>query len=548
MARRVYVRHSELISESQEKQLSPEKQLTFIKTKIKSYIDELLTESGKKNIEPGVVRNRMRQYIRDGLDKEMLQSDPFPQMFYRAPSGEQTERPLADLLEKEAAQLVHEANTLEHADDWFYPTLYDLVTCGVLEPDEVTSENSMGLVRTFLRTKSTLLKIKAARIRGDFSYEQAFWGPEYAVTLENASEGSQAKVSQRKQKHLISAVIERFCEDRIGSKQWQSHMLAEHKMRLDNMVEILGDQPIEKIERKDFRTVRDTLLKLPPSRKKNSKYKNKTIAELVSMNHKKTLSVKTVNDIMIAISSMIQWCVNEGILEHNLAKDLQIKDTRSDIDKRDAFTIDDINKIFFDGSYTKYLYKNEAYYWCPLISLYTGMRLEEICQLNCSDIYKEEEIWIIDIRSEGNDSNVKKHIKTSSAIRKIPIHDKLIDLGLIRYLEEQKKKSEVRLFPKLNRSTGSEKYGKQVGKNFSMLVKSKGITGNKTFHSLRHTFADFYKQRNLQDDVFEYIFGHKLEKLAARQYGSRFSVSLCYKEIISKLDYSIDTTTQHKKQ
>lgn len=101
------------------------------------------------------------------------------------------------------------------------------------------------------------------------------------------------------------------------------------------MVEILGDQPIEKIGREDFRKVRDTLLKLPPSRKKNSKYKNKTIAELLSMDHEKTLSVKTVNDIMIAISSMIQWCVNKGILEHNLAKDLQIKDTRVDIDKRD---------------------------------------------------------------------------------------------------------------------------------------------------------------------------------------------------------------------
>lgn len=81
-----------------------------------------------------------------------------------------------------------------------------------------------------------------------------------------------------------------------------------------------------------------------------------------------------------------------------------------------------------------------------------------------------------------------------------------------------------------------------------MLVKRKGIIGNKTFHSLRHTFADFYKQRNLQDDVFQYIFGHKLEKLAARQYGSRFDVSLCYSKIISKLDYSLDATDKYKKQ
>lgn len=70
------------------------------------------------------------------------------------------------------------------------------------------------------------------------------------------------------------------------------------------------------------------------------------------------------------------------------------------------------------------------------------MRLEE----NCSDIYKEEGIWIIDISPETNESSEKKHIKTSSAIRKIPIHDKLIEFGLISYWKEQKRKSEVKLF------------------------------------------------------------------------------------------------------
>ena len=165
------------------------------------------------------------------------------------------------------------------------------------------------------------------------------------------------------------------------------------------------------------------------------------------------------------------------------------------------------------------------------------MRLEEICQLHCEDIYEENGIWIFDITTESSDGLNDKFLKTKNAIRQIPIHDKLIELGLLDYLDTICSKS-PRLFPLLNKTEKTFKYGKQVGNQFSALVKARGIEGKKSFHSLRHTFDDFFKQDHSQEkNIFKQIFGHEITDLATNQYGSKYPPKQCYNEIISKLHY-----------
>lgn len=119
---------------------------------------------------------------------------------------------------------------------------------------------------------------------------------------------------------------------------------------------------------------------------------------------------------------------------------------------------------------------------------------------------------------------------------KIPVHQDLIELGLIDYRNRLAEHS-IRLFPELNKTDNSPKYGKQVGKQFSALVKKKQITGKKSFHSLRHTFSNYFKKLNMHNDIFRQIFGHEATELAARQYGSKFPVKQCYDELISKIKW-----------
>lgn len=115
----------------------------------------------------------------------------------------------------------------------------------------------------------------------------------------------------------------------------------------------------------------------------------------------------------------------------------------------------------------------------------------------------------------------------------------MIELGFIEYFDSVRRKGEERVFFKLSKTERAPRYGKQVGKNFREIINKCGVQGKKSFHSLRHTFSDFYKKRHLQNDVFRQVFGHDIPELAAKQYGSRFSPKQCFDEVISKIDYEL---------
>ena len=54
------------------------------------------------------------------------------------------------------------------------------------------------------------------------------------------------------------------------------------------------------------------------------------------------------------------------------------------------------------------------------------MRTEEICKLRVDELKKEDGIWFFDIKGK---------VKTRNSVRRVPIHEKLIELGLLKYTE-----------------------------------------------------------------------------------------------------------------
>lgn len=182
-------------------------------------------------------------------------------------------------------------------------------------------------------------------------------------------------------------------------------------------------------------------------------------------------------------------------------------------------------------------------FWIPLIGLYTGARREEICQLHLDDIRQQDGIWVLDINDNpSSDGVVRKGLKTDNARRLIPLHDYLInDMNFIGFVESVKAEGHERLFPGLKHY--KNKYGRKFGDKFNESLKKieleVGPAGKKSFHSFRHSFAQFFKVNKLQDDDFTQVFGHSIEGLAARLYGDDFPVAMC-KELIDKLDYAVD--------
>jgi integrase len=344
---------------------------------------------------------------------------------------------------------------------------------------------------------------------------------------------------------LLSALIDKYIENKIIEKKWADHEVSGRRTGINLFLKYIGDQPIHSINRETCRTYRKKIMKLPPNSSRIKQYKDKSIDEIIKINHENVLSIKRVNFLLGEISSMFQWAVNETLLTSNPAKSLQIKEQIKPINDKPTFTNTDLKLIFSHPNFKDGKIKKPAYFWIPLISLFTGMRREEISQLHTNDVYEIDNIWHIDITKNVVDSQkYQKLLKNTNAVRFVPIHNTLIDLGFIEFCKHMKEMNSVRLFPELNRTEKTVKYGKQPGQQFSRFIKKvlniAGIPAKKkSFHSLRHTFDDFFKQNHLIDDVFKQLFGHTLDGMAKNRYGSEFSLEKL-NQLIQKLDYGID--------
>jgi integrase len=262
--------------------------------------------------------------------------------------------------------------------------------------------------------------------------------------------------------------------------------------------------------------------------RKVAKYKVKTILEIIAMKPKDTLSAHTVNKYLSRLSNLFSYAVSHGYMMVNPASGLKVKLKSRPDEEREAYTTLDLKKL---------LKETEAPHpycrWAPLIALYSGCRLEEICQLHLNDIRQEGNVWVFDINCKA-----EKNLKTLSSARIVPIHPKLIERGLLEYADTLKAKSETRLFPELRQQRDG--YGQTVSKWFQRYKKRCGITEGKTFHSFRHTFITHLKHKQVDPFMIHELDGHNIGSETMGRYGKRFTPEILYREAIAKIAYELD--------
>lgn len=136
----------------------------------------------------------------------------------------------------------------------------------------------------------------------------------------------------------------------------------------------------------------------------------------------------------------------------------------------------------------------------PLIALFNGMRLNEICQLDVGDIEEVEGVACLHVRSDPF-ANSGKRLKTESSERLIPVHPTLLAIGFMSFVAGQRAKGAVRLFPELRRSTTGY-YSDPFSKWFRRFLTSVGATAPRTcFHSFRHSFRDALRQAKVEHEI-----------------------------------------------
>ena len=352
----------------------------------------------------------------------------------------------------------------------------------------------------------------------------------------------------------LSVGIENYMNEK-GSIRIRSVKEVEHSLNM--MIEEWGDIGIGSITREMGTHFKSHLLKLPRNRKRNPEYRDKDLHELVEMNIKDTISSTTVNKHLQYVSSFYEWSVNHGYATINPFKGMKLKRTVRPRDERDRFTELELKKIFGRENYIHYTnigdyiqYTNVekgkyafAYYWVPLIAVFSGMRLGEICPLYLDNVRRVEghhrkRRWCFDIVEEPNRTD--KRLKNQSSRRVVPIHDILIEqLGFIEFIELLKKKDpkRERLFQELLYREGN--YNKNVSTFFNKrYLPNLGLkTDKKNFHSFRHTVSDHLKQKGVEPHFINELLGHSSGNIDLERYGKGYNPDILYNKCVKKIFY-----------
>jgi len=377
-------------------------------------------------------------------------------------------------------------------------------------------------------------------------------------TLNLGEPTTQIQSSDDKVPRLSEMIHKRLLESKA---QWQPGTYSDYSASLDHLLYCLGDDPfINQIDRTDLTSAAKNLDYFPSNiRDYKIKYSTFTALKHYIITNEKKMNIKMMADDTkkkhcLRWSGLWDWMVTNTIyINKNVAKDLykvkkESKSQSRASNKRREITPEEMmatliainwDTIPVSGKKNKLKFKTIKT-WIILIAIYTGARINEICQLYCDNIVKDEKtsIWYFDFTDEREDQK----IKSDAGIRKYPIHKDLIDLGLLDYRNKiiNDKGLKTLMWPGLihNHIDG---YGGQISSSINILIDKYISEDPKlTLHSFRHSLVNELKNKVTNKDLRLELQGHsKGSGESEKTYEKDYWLTM-KKDAIDLVDYGLD--------
>ena len=293
-----------------------------------------------------------------------------------------------------------------------------------------------------------------------------------------------------------------------STSSWGARRKVACKATLGLFLEIAGDKPVSSYAKAEARTFKSVLSEMPPNRSKLRETRGLDARAAATKARElglKPMSVININKQITIISNLFDWlrAHYDAVTTNPFAKTtIAMKSLARD--EREPFTLDEPSAIFAAPIFTgcesekgwkvpgKTVLRSSAKFWVPLLALYTGARLNELCKLRVRDVRNDEEILYIDINTDRhNDNSVDPGIKTSASSRGVPVHGDLDRFGFSTFVDACRRAGYERLFPELK----PDAYGKlsgRFGKHFARFLKSIGIKRDKASANRPLSVAPLY--------------------------------------------------------
>lgn len=230
------------------------------------------------------------------------------------------------------------------------------------------------------------------------------------------------------------------------------------------------------------------------------------------------LSAKTIQSGKLAsLKAFFEWGVDNQRIRINPAERVRLGVKVAAGKQKRGFNEDEANQILKAALAEE----NSVLRWTPWLGAFSGARLGELCQLRREDIVKIDGVWCMKIDPAAGP------LKTLSSERAVPLHQSLIKIGFLRYVETVPSGP---LFPELPLGKYNKR-GAMGAKLVGRWVRSLGLSDERLSpsHSWRHRFKTLGRRHALNSEMLEAIMGHGRKTVAA-SYGE-FPMDALHREI-----------------
>lgn len=211
---------------------------------------------------------------------------------------------------------------------------------------------------------------------------------------------------------LLSELFEERRQEAQRIGKWVDKLADDYVLWTNLFIELQGDRPICDYAKADARAFKAVLLELPSNRNKRPETKGKSAKDAIAAakaHDLSLLSVANVNKALGRLQATWRWAdkqLDEDVPD--IFGPMKIEDDVKARDQAYPFDMQQLQALFSSPLYTgcrderfraepgKTDMSGTSWFWLPLLGLWTGARLNELCQLRVDDIKTEDGIpfWV----------------------------------------------------------------------------------------------------------------------------------------------------------